>query len=72
MKVSELIKLLETVEDKDLEIVIRVGANNGANFVVGSTTWVAKDNTNVHSLCDVLLPDSNILYDGYTEVLVLQ
>ena len=71
MKVSELIRLLKTV-DKNLEVVTRGGNNHGANIVVSIHHWVAKDNQNTHSSCDVLLPDSSALHDGYTKVLILQ
>ena len=74
MDVNKLITLLNSIEDKSVEVVIRVGPNHGANFVTRTGHWVAMDNPNgTRSLepADMLLPDSSYKHDGYIDVLVL-
>ena len=73
MTIEQLITLLESAEDKSLEVVFRVGNNHGANIVSRTSYWNAYDNpnhTNNRDSADVLLPD-NPNYPDATPVLVL-
>lgn len=73
MTIEQLIVLLESAEDKSIEVVFRVGDNHGANIVSRTSYWNAYENpnhTNHIDAADVLLPD-NPNYPDATPVLVL-
>ena len=72
MNIQELIDLLQTAEDKTIEVVVREGNNHGANTIHRSSYWSANDNpnyTNHIDPADYLLPDDD---NGEYEVLVLR
>ena len=73
MTIDQLIILLDSVEDKSIEVVFRTGNNHGANKVTKTSRWNAYPNPNsghFEGACDCILPD-NPNYRDAVPVLVL-
>ncbi len=72
MKVQDLIAYLQT-QDPDMDVVVRSGANHGANYVKKVCKWNGYKNpnyTNHRDAADLLLPE-NPNYPNADTVLVL-